>query len=89
MGKVYKPPVRPEPVNRVESAVRGHAVRGLEPRALEQEVVPLNAWARLFSEQLGDPRCGGGSGAQALQRVRVMRTDTLRLLTTPELDDFL
>ena len=66
-----------------------NAVRGLEPRALEQEVVPLNAWARLLLEQLGDPRISGGSGAQALQRVQVVRTDTLRLLTTPELDDFL
>jgi putative transposase len=65
------------------------AVRGLEPRALEQEVVPLNAWARLQLEQLGDPRTSGGSGAQALQRVRVMRTDTLRLLATPEIDEFL
>jgi putative transposase len=49
----------------------------------------LNAWARLLLELRGDPRIGGGSGAQALQRVRVQRTDTLRLLTTPELDDFL
>jgi len=63
-------------------------VRGLEPRALELEVVPLNAWARLLLELCGDPRTSGGSGAQA-QRVRVQRTDTLRLLTTPELDDFL
>jgi putative transposase len=61
-------------------------VRGLEPRALEREVIPLNAWARLLLELRGDPRCSGGSGAQA---VRVVRTDTLRLLTTPELDDFL
>jgi putative transposase len=73
----------------VESAAGELAVRGLEPRASEQEVVPLNAWARLLLEQLGDPRCGGGSGAQALQRVRVARTDTLRLLTTPEIDEFL
>jgi len=49
----------------------------------------LNAWARLLLEQLGDPRGSGGSGAQALQRVQVVRMDTLRLLTTPELDDFL
>ena len=69
--------------------MREHAVRGLEPRALEQEIVPLNAWARLLLELCGDPRGSGGSGAQALQRVRVMRTDALRLLTTPELDDFL
>jgi len=48
----------------------------------------LNAWARLLLELCGDPRIGGGSGAQA-QKVRVVRTDTLRLLTTPELDDFL
>jgi len=74
-------------VHRAENAVRGHAVRGLEPRALELEVVPLNAWARLLLELCGDPRTSGGSGAQALQRVA--RTDTLRLLTTPELDDFL
>jgi hypothetical protein len=63
-------------------------MRGLEPRALELEVVPLNAWARLLLEQLGDPRDSGGSGAQAV-RVQVVRMDTLRLLTTPELDDFL
>jgi putative transposase len=74
-------------VHRVESAVWAHAVRGPEPRASEQELVPLNAWARLLLEQLGDPRISGGSGAQALQRV--VRTDTLRLLTTPELDEFL
>ena len=49
----------------------------------------MNAWARLLLELCGDPRCGGGSGAQALQRVRVVRTVTLRLLTSPELDDFL
>jgi len=41
-------------------------------------------------EQSGDPHCGsGGSGAQAVQRVSVVRVDTLRLLTTPELEDFL
>ena len=73
----------------MESAAGELAVRGLEPRALEQKVVPLNAWARLLLELCGDPRGSGGSGAQALQRVQVVRTDTLRLLTTPELDDFL
>jgi putative transposase len=78
-----------QPVSRGNSAVGANAVRGLEPRALEREVIPLNAWARLLLEQLGDPRISGGSGAQALQRVQVVRTDTLRLLTTPELDDFL
>jgi putative transposase len=72
----------------VGNAVRGHAVRGLEPRALEQEIVPLNAWARLLLELCGDPRCSGGRWAQAV-KARVQRTDTLRLLTTPELDDFL
>jgi putative transposase len=71
------------------AAVREQAVRGPEPRAPELEVVPLNAWARFLLEQGGDPRCSGGSGAQAVQRVLVQRTDTLRLLTTPELDDFL
>jgi putative transposase len=76
-------------VPRGENAVGEHAVRGPEPRALGQEVVSLNAWARLLLEQLGDPRGSGGSGAQALQRVSVVRTDTLRLLTTPEIDDFL
>jgi putative transposase len=53
----------------------------------KNEIVPLNAWARLLLEQFGDPRGSGESGAQALQRVQ--RTDTLRLLTTPELEDFL
>jgi hypothetical protein len=47
---------------------------------------PLNAWARLQLELCGDPCGSGGSGAQA---VRVKRVDTLRLLTTPELEDFL
>jgi putative transposase len=59
--------------------VRERAIEGL---------VPLNAWARLLLEQLGDPRISGGSGAQAV-KARVQRTDTLRLLATPELDDFL
>jgi putative transposase len=75
-------------VNRAENAVIADAVRGLEPRALEREVVPLNAWARLLLELCGDPRCSGGRWAQAL-KARVQRTDTLRLLTTPELDGFL
>jgi putative transposase len=47
---------------------------------------PLNAWARLQLELCGDPCGSGGSGAQA---VSVKRVDTLRLLTTPELEDFL
>jgi len=89
LGKVYKASVRPRSVHRGENAVRAQAVRGPEPRALELEVVPLNAWARLLLEQFGDPRCGGGRWAQALQRVRVQRTDTLRLLTTLEIDEFL
>jgi putative transposase len=72
----------------VESAAGELAVRGLQLRALEQELVPLNARARLLLELCGDPRCGGGSGAQAV-KARVVRTDTLRLLTTPELDEFL
>jgi putative transposase len=75
-------------VGRGNGAVIANAVRGLEPQALEQEVVPLNAWARLLLELCGDPRCSGGSGAQAV-KARVVRTDTLRLLTTPELEDFL
>ena len=52
----------------------------------DQEIIPLNAWARLLLELCGDPCGSGGSGAQA---VCVVRVDTLRLLTTPELDDFL
>jgi putative transposase len=52
----------------------------------EIEIVPLNAWARLQLGQGGDPCGSGGSGAQA---VSVVRTDTLRLLVTPELEDFL
>jgi putative transposase len=75
-------------VGRGNGAAGAGAVRGPELQALEQEVVPLNAWARLLLEQLGDPRIGGGSGAQAV-KARVVRTDTLRLLATPELDDFL
>jgi hypothetical protein len=65
--------------------------RALE-RAVQERVaeglVSLNAWARLLLEQLGDPRTSGGSGAQAV-KARVQRTDTLRLLATPELDYFL
>jgi putative transposase len=75
-------------VSRGNSAAGELAVRGLQLRAPEQEVIPLNAWARLLLEQFGDPRISGGSGAQAV-KARVVRTDTLRLLTTPELDDFL
>jgi putative transposase len=74
---------------RVGNAVRAQAVKGPESRAPEQEFAPLNAWARLLLEQLGDPRTSGGRWAQAVQRVQVVRTDTLRLLTTPELDEFL
>ena len=60
--------------------------RAVGNRVLVEGLVPLNAWARLQLEHGGDP-CGcGGSGAQA---VRVLRTDTLRLLVTPELEDFL
>ncbi len=77
------------PMPRGNGAAGANAMKGLEPRALEQGVVPLNAWARLLLELCGDPRTGGGRWAQALQRVRVVRTDTLRLLTTPELDGFL
>jgi putative transposase len=73
---------------RGNGAVVAGAVRGPEPRALEREVVPLNAWARLLLELCGDPRTSGGRWAQVL-KVRVQRTDTLRLLTTPELDEFL
>jgi len=58
-------------------------------RVLVEGLVPLNAWARLQLEHGGDPCGSGGSGAQAVQRVSVVRTDTLRLLTTPELEDFL
>jgi putative transposase len=76
-------------VSRGNGAVGEQAVRGLEPRAPEREVIPLNAWARLLLELRGDPRISGGRWAQALQRVLVVRTDTLRLLATPELDDFL
>jgi putative transposase len=75
-------------MSRGDNAVIANAVRGLEPRALELGVVPLNAWARLLLELRGDPRSSGGRWAQAL-KARVVRTDTLRLLTTPELDDFL
>jgi putative transposase len=63
-------------------------VKESQLRALELEVVPLNAWARLLLEQGGDPRCSGGRWAQAL-KARVQRVDTFRLLTTPELDGFL
>ena len=48
----------------------------------------MNAWAWLLLEQGGDPRISGGRWVQA-QRASVVRTDTLRLLTTPELEDFL
>jgi hypothetical protein len=41
---------------RGNGAVGADAVRGLQLRALEQEVVPLNAWARLLLELCGDPR---------------------------------
>ena len=59
---------------------------GADKNCSDREIVPLNAWARLQLGQGGDPCGSGGSGAQA---VHVVRTDTLRLLTTPELEDFL
>jgi hypothetical protein len=67
--------------------------RALERAVLQERVaeglVPLNAWARLQLELCGDPRISWGRRAQAVQRVSVQRTDTLRLLATPELEDFL
>jgi putative transposase len=75
-------------VGRGNGAAGAGAVKGSQLQALELEVVPLNAWARLLLELCGDPRTSGGSGAQAV-KARVQRTDTLRLLTTPEIDDFL
>jgi len=66
----------------------GRARSSAVQERVAEGLVPLNAWARLLLEQLGDPRTSGGSGAQA-RKVQVVRTDTLRLLTTPELDDFL
>jgi len=65
------------------SRVLGSAVCN---RVLVESLVPLNAWARLQLELCSDPRGSGGSGAQA---VRVQRVDNLRLLATPELEDFL
>jgi putative transposase len=68
--------------------VRKSVKRRRKKNDSEQEIIPFNAWARLLLEHGGDPCGSGGSGAQA-QRVQVVRTDTLRLLTTPELDEFL
>jgi hypothetical protein len=67
--------------------VRKSVKRRRKKNDSEQEIIPFNAWARLLLEHGGDPCGSGGSGAQA-QRVQVVRTDTLRLLTTPELGDF-
>ena len=41
MGKLYKAPVRLRSVHRGENAVRGHAMRGPEPRALKLEIPRL------------------------------------------------
>jgi len=66
LGKVYKPPVRPEPVNRAENAVREQAVRGPEaPRAPEREIPrPMGAGVGAppssLAFELGVcPECGG------------------------------
>ena len=67
LGKVYKPPVRPEPVNRVENAVREHAVRGPEaPRAPELDIPRPSAGAGVGALSSGlvfelgvCPECGG------------------------------
>jgi len=66
------------------SRVLGSAV--CDQEYVARGFVPLNAWARLQLELCGDPCGSGGSGAQA---VSVKRVDTLRLLTTPTLEDFL
>jgi len=72
--------------NITESKKERSKTKNKKKKSAENGLVPLNAWARLQLELCGDPRTSGGSGAQA---VRVVRTDTLRLLTTPELEDFL
>ena len=71
MGKLYKAPVRPEPVSRVENAaVRENAVRGLEPRAPELESprpsagagvgAPFSGLSSSLVFELGVcPECGG------------------------------
>jgi hypothetical protein len=71
-----------------ETKIKGNKTKNKKKKDENNEngLVPLNAWARLQLEQTGDPCGSGGSGAQA---VRVQRVDTLRLLTTPELEDFL
>jgi hypothetical protein len=71
-----------------ETKIKGNKTKNKKKKDENNEngLVPLNAWARLQLEQTGDPCGSGGSGAQA---VRVVRVDTLRLLTTPELEDFL
>jgi len=58
-------------------------------RVLVESLVPLNAWARLQLELCGDPRTSGGRWAQAVQRVSVVRTDTLRLLPSSEQEELL
>jgi hypothetical protein len=72
--------------NITESKKERSKTKNKKKKSAENGLVPLNAWARLQLELCGDPRGSGGSGAQA---VRVVRVDTLRLLTTPELEDFL
>jgi len=63
MGKLYKAPVRLRSVHRGENAVRGHAMRGPEPRALELEIPrPLGAGVGALDLvfELGVcPECGG------------------------------
>ena len=48
-------------------------------------MIQLNSWAQLLMEHCGDPRGSGGSGAQAV----AWRCDTVRLLLTPEQEEFL
>jgi len=53
----------------------------------EEGLIPLNSWAQLLTGRQDDPH-SGGNGGQA-QAVWVWRCDTVRLLPTPEQEEFL
>jgi putative transposase len=75
--------------NITESKKERSKTKNKKKKSAENGLVPLNAWARLQLGQGGDPCGSGGSGAQAVQRVSVVRVDTLRLLPSSEQEELL
>ena len=81
MGKVYKPPVHPRSVHRGENAVRGHAMRGSAPRALELEIPRLERGAVLTGAGKAPNRPRAGLGFRVYKpKVSRVNREKLKML---------